>query len=114
MKNHVLKKLPVFALAAVMAIGGPSLSAFAEAESTEQKENVSAEDDTAKAIELLEEIKGTYEPLFPVITDPQYDQLWLDPCIAVVGEESAPEVAEMLKTACNGISSKLLFLYVLQ
>ena len=31
-RNHVLKKLPVFALAAVMAIGGTSLSAFAEAD----------------------------------------------------------------------------------
>ena len=102
MKNHILKKLSVFALAAVMAIGGSSMSAFAEAESTESGENASVEDDSAKAIELLEEIKGTYEPLFPIITDPQYDQLWLDPCIAVVGEEAAPEVAEMLKAACNG------------
>ena len=59
MKNHVLKKLPVFALAAVMAIGGPSLSAFAEAESTEQKENVSAEDDTAKAIEFGSSVRPT-------------------------------------------------------
>ena len=32
----------------------------------------------------------------------QYDQLWLDPCISAVGEEAAPEVAEMLKSACNG------------
>jgi len=102
MRNHGLKKLSVFALAAVMTIGGPSLGVFAEAESTESEENVSTEDDTAKAIELLEDIKGTYEPLFPIITDPQYGQLWLDPCISVVGEEDAPEVAEMLKSACNG------------
>ena len=40
MKNHVLKKLPVFALAAVMAIGGPSMSTFAEVESTEPEESV--------------------------------------------------------------------------
>ena len=102
MRSHVLEKLPVFALAAVMAIGGPSMSVFAEAESIETEEDASFEDETAKAAELLEEIKGTYEPLFPVITDSQYDQLWLDPCIAVVGEEAAPEVAEMLKAACNG------------
>ena len=57
MKNHVLKKLPVFALAAVMAAGGPSLGVFAEAESTESEENVSVEDDTAKAAVLLENIK---------------------------------------------------------
>ena len=103
MRNHVLRKLPVFALSAVMAIGGPSLSAYAEAESTASEETVSVEaDDAAKAAELLEDIKGTYEPLFPIITDSRYDQLWLDPCISVVGEEAAPDVAEMLKSACNG------------
>ena len=46
MKNHVLKKMPVFALAAIMAIGGSSLSVFAEAESAESEETVSVEDDT--------------------------------------------------------------------
>ena len=56
----------------------------------------------ATAEQLLEDVKGTYEALFPVITDAAYDQLWLDPCIAVVGEDMAPEVAEMLKQACNG------------
>ena len=59
-------------------------------------------DDKTEAAALLEAIKGTYDPLFPVITKPEYDRLWLDPCIAVVGEEAAPQVAEMLKTACNG------------
>ncbi len=59
-------------------------------------------DDSAEALELLENIKGTYEPLFPVITAPEYDQIWLDPCIAALGEEAAPEMAELLKSACNG------------
>ncbi|MBQ6382997.1 MAG: FMN-binding protein [Clostridia bacterium] len=57
---------------------------------------------SSEAKELLDSIKGTYEPLFPVITRPEYDQLWLDPCSAVVGEEAAPQVADMLKAACNG------------
>lgn len=56
----------------------------------------------AEADQLLADLAGTYEPLFPVITAPEYDQLWLDNCAAVVGEEAAPEVAEMLKEACNG------------
>ena len=58
--------------------------------------------DGAAATRLLEDVKGTYVALFPVITAPEYDQLWLDPCAAAVGEEAAPEVAEMLKAACNG------------
>ncbi len=59
-------------------------------------------DDAAVAAQLLEDVKGTYEPLFPVITDPAYDQIWLDHCAAVVGDEMAPEVAQALKDACNG------------
>ncbi len=51
---------------------------------------------------LLEAVKGTYEPLFPVITDPKYDEIWLAPCVEALGEEAAPAVAEMLKAACNG------------
>ena len=59
-------------------------------------------DEAAEAAILLEAVKGTYEPLFPVITDPKYDALWLDPCAAILGEETAPAMAEMLKAACNG------------
>jgi hypothetical protein len=40
MKSQVLKKMPVFALAAVMAISGLSMSTFAEAESTESETSV--------------------------------------------------------------------------
>ena len=58
--------------------------------------------DSKAAAELLSAVSGTYDELFPVITDAAYDQLWLDNCAAVVGEEAAPAVAEMLKTACNG------------
>ncbi len=63
---------------------------------------VENEDAAAAAAQLLEDVKGTYVALFPVITAPEYDQLWLDPCIEAVGEEAAPGVAEMLKTACSG------------
>lgn len=59
-------------------------------------------DEAAKAAALLEAVRGTYEPLFPVITDPQFDALWLDPCEAILGSEKAPAMAEMLKAACNG------------
>lgn len=59
-------------------------------------------DEAAEAAALLEAVKGTYVPLFPVITDPKYDTLWLDPCAAILGEEMAPAMAEMLRSACNG------------
>ena len=59
-------------------------------------------DDSADAAAFMDSIKGTYEALFPVITVPEYDQIWLDACAAVLGEGAAPETAEMLKAACNG------------
>ena len=85
-----MKKLTCLMLALVMMLG-----AMALAESD-------APIEIATAAQLLEDVKGTYVALFPVITAPEYDQLWLDPCAAAVGEEAAPEVAEMLKAACNG------------
>ena len=51
---------------------------------------------------LMAQVNGVYEELFPVITDAAYDQLWLDNCGAIVGEENAPLFAEMLKSACMG------------
>jgi len=58
--------------------------------------------DAEAAAQLLEDVKGTYEALFPVITAPEYDALWLDPCVAALGEEDGPAAAEMLKSVCNG------------
>ena len=60
-------------------------------------------DEAAAAAEkLLEDVSGTYDALFPVITSPDYDQIWLDSCAAVLGDEAAPAAAEALKAACNG------------
>ena len=71
-------------------------------ESGDQGEDEASDDDAQAAAQLLEDVKGTYTALFPIITNPAYDQLWLDPCVAVVGEDMAADVAQMLKDACNG------------
>lgn len=89
--KRLFKKLIPFLLAFVLMI---SLGATAKAE---------AADDSAEAATLLESIKGTYVPLFPVITDAEYDRIWLDACSAVLGEDAAPQVTEILKAACNGM-----------
>ena len=59
-------------------------------------------DDSAEALELLENIKGTYEPLFPVITAAEYDSIWLDSCVKAMGEEAGAEMAGMMKNYCAG------------
>ncbi len=81
-----------------------TLSAFAGAEEAAGSGvPTTADDQNAEAAaQLLEDLTGTYDELFPVITDAVYDQLWLDNCAAIVEEEAAPEIAEMLKSACNG------------
>ena len=81
-----MKKLSCLLLVLVMMMGAMAL----------------AEDDATVAAQLLEDVKGTYVALFPIITDPAYDQIWLDHCAAVVGEEMAPDVAQVLKDACDG------------
>ena len=88
--NKIVKKLVPFMLVLALLI---SCSAFGMAE---------ASDEAAEAATLLENVKGTYEALFPLITKPEYDQIWLDPCVAALGEENGPMMAEMLKAACNG------------
>ena len=70
-------------------------------ESGDQFEEESDEAEAAAA-QLLADLTGTYDELFTVLSDPSYDQLWIDDCAAVVGEEAAPEIAIMLKSACMG------------
>ncbi len=76
-----------FVMSAILCV----VPAFAEAE-TEADNNT----------EFLEALNGTYDELFTVICDPQYDQLWFDDCKEIVGEEMAQECADMLKMACTG------------
>ena len=59
-------------------------------------------DGSAEAMKQMEDIKGTYEPLFPVITAPEYDQIWRDPCVKALGEENGTAMAEMMKSYCAG------------
>ena len=56
----------------------------------------------AAAVQLLDDVKGTYDELFAVTNSPEYDQLWIDACTPFVGEEMAEETADMLKNACAG------------
>ncbi len=71
-------------------------------ESGDQFEEEDEPEEAQEAAALLEAVKGTYTPLFPLITDPQYDQIWLAICIDALGDDAGAEAAEMLKAACNG------------
>lgn len=96
-----MKKLFAFTLALTMGLSlcacgadsGNSESAVSQTEATGE---------LTPADQLLEDVKGTYDELFTVICDPQYDQIWLDKCEAIVGADRAKMCAEMLKSACTG------------
>ena len=81
-----------------------------EAASTENtSENASASiesdnepDNEADAKQLLTDLTGTYEELWPVILDDQYTQTWLDDCKELVGEENAQAAYDKLASMVTG------------
>lgn len=117
-----MKKIMTSLLTAAMAL---SLCACGDTESSSSSES-SAETTTAETTtveatteevtetsetepeelsapdQLLEDIRGTYDPLFPVICDAEYDQIWLDRCEAIVGADMAESYTEILKSSCTG------------
>jgi hypothetical protein len=48
---------------------------------------------------FLQELDGTYEELFPVLTSEKYDEYWLEEVTSFIGEEDAAMYAEGLKSS---------------
>ena len=53
-------------------------------------------------VQLMHDVNGTYTELFTTLCKPEYDSVWVEKSAAVVGEENAEMVAEILKSACTG------------
>ena len=88
-----MRKILALTLGAVLTAGTCLPAGVMAAEPAE------AED---PALQLLEDVSGTYDELFTVICDEQYDQIWLDACMPFSGEDQAEMFAGMLKSACTG------------
>lgn len=86
------KKIVSLFLAFAMALS--PMTAFG----SETEDTVSAQE----AAELFEALTGTYQELWPVILDEQYDQIWLDDCAELVGEENAEAAFEKLASMVTG------------
>lgn len=71
-------------------------SAVSEAASTAVDENEAA------AAQLLQDLTGSYQALWPVILADEYQQTWLDDCTALVGEENAEAAFEKLSSMVTG------------
>lgn len=70
-------------------------------ESQAPAETATDENETAAAA-LLEALTGSYQELWPVILADEYEQVWLDNCTALVGEENAEAAYEKLASMVTG------------
>lgn len=88
-----MKKITALLLALCLVFALCACGAEAPAESTA---------DTAASDDQLNAMAGTYVELFPVICDPQFDQLWVDYAKPLVPEDQLADTVTALKGACMG------------
>ena len=67
---------------------------------TEQESQVDENQATAK--QLLLNLEGTYQELWPVVLADEYHQVWLDASAELVGEENAEAAVEMMTSMVTG------------
>lgn len=58
--------------------------------------------DAAAAAQLLKDLTGSYQELWPVILADEHTQTWLDDCTALVGEDNAQGAYEKLSSMVTG------------
>lgn len=82
----------------------PPVSAVIEEQSasTDAEQKSEVEENQAAAEQLLLDLKGTYQELWPVVLADEYDQLWLDTSAELVGEENAEGAVEKMTSMVTG------------
>ena len=92
--------------AAPAATDAPAAETPAAVEQTETpapaESPADVDENEAAAKQLLVDLTGSYQELWPVILDSQYTQLWLDNCAALVGEENAQAAYDKLSSMVTG------------
>ncbi len=81
------------------------VSASSAAESTAssvEEASSSAVNEEEAAAQLLNDLTGSYQELWPVILADDYQQTWLDDCAALVGEDNAEGAFEKLTSMITG------------
>ena len=84
----VLSAVPAFASEGTSSAAEETVEETSEASSTEESESEGVGD-------VLANLEGTYEELFPVIADAKYDDLWLGSCAQYGDEENAQLYSDM-------------------
>ena len=91
----VLSAVPAFASEGTSS-AEETVEETSEASSTEESESEGVGD-------VLANLEGTYEELFPVIADAKYDDLWLGFCAQYGDEENAQLYSDMLKGSTTAL-----------
>lgn len=73
-----------------------------QASSAGTEQESETEDSKADAEQLLRNLKGTYQELWPVILSDEYKQLWLDDSAAIVGDDNAEAAFEKMSSMVTG------------
>ena len=114
MMKKVLGTVTVLALSVSLlagcgstAVSPVSSTASTAAESTtssvvSETTSAAADENEAAAAQLLNDLTGSYQELWPVILADEYKQTWLDDCTALVGEDNAEAAFEKLSSMVTG------------
>lgn len=70
-------------------------------DSSTASEDAADENETA-AKQLLVDLTGSYQELWPVILDSQYEDIWLENCKKLVGEDNAQAAFDKLSSMVTG------------
>ena len=112
--NKVLGTVAALAVAASLLVGCGSTAAStassvasSAAESTASSAvsvaaSEAVDENAAAAAQLMKDLTGSYQELWPVILADEYQQTWLDDCTALVGEENASAAFEKLSSMVTG------------
>ena len=71
-------------------------------ESTNTTDKKQKADENQDAAQLLVDLTGSYQELSPVILDEKYQQIWIDDCTELVGEENAEAAYDKLASMVSG------------
>ena len=104
-----MKQKKFISLILTLALALSMLCSCSNTQNTQQTTVASVSESTAvldenaaAAQQLLVDLTGSYQELWPVILDSQYTQLWLDDCGALVGEENAQAAYDKLSSMVTG------------
>ena len=101
-QNKVLCLLLALVLALSMLAGCASKNASEPQQPAASETAAETDENAVAAKQLLVDLTGSYQELWPVILDEQYTQTWLDDCAALVGEENAQAAYDKLFSMVTG------------